>query len=154
MALFDNFDDTIFLKSNSILERKKDALEKLLLEYPNNSYLKAELFMVKRGLEGEKEIEYQLKKSNIGLYVIHDLNIEYEDLKAQIDYVVITKCFCYFLECKNLIGNITVDENGDFIREYSFNNKMIRKAIYSPLRQVEAQRDVYKKLWNSMNWEI
>ena len=55
----------------------------------------------------------------------------------------------YFIECKNLIGNITVNENGDFIREYTFNGKKIKKGMYSPLRQVEAQREVIRKIWES-----
>ena len=30
-----------------------------------------------------------------------------------------------------------------------FDNKKVKKGMYSPLRQVEAQRDVYKKIWNT-----
>ncbi len=81
--------------------------------------------------------------------MLRDINLEFEDLKAQIDYIVLTKRYCYFIECKNLIGNITVNENGDFIKEYTINGKRIKKGMYSPLRQVEAQIDVYKKLWNT-----
>ena len=152
MGLIDNifgFKDTIFLKETSSLQNKYDALCKLIKEYPNNDNLKEEFFIVKKGIEGENEIKYQLSKANIGMYVLHDINIEYEDLKAQIDYIVITKYFCYFIECKNLIGNIKVNDKSEFIREYTFNNKKVKKGMYSPLRQVEAQRDVYKKIWNT-----
>ena len=143
------FKDTIFLKESSDLQDKYDALSKLNKEYPNNDDIKEELYIVKKGLDGEKEIAYQLKKSNIGMYVLHDINIEYEDLKAQIDYIVVTRYCCYFLECKNLIGNITITDKGNFIREYEVNGRKIKKGIYSPFRQVEAQRDVYKKIWNT-----
>ena len=149
MPLFDFFKDTIFLKENSDLQDRYDALLRLKDEFPNNEDISEEMFIIKKGLDGEKEIKYQLSKSNLGLFVLNDINIEYEDLKAQIDYVVITKMYCYFIECKNLIGNITVNEKGDFIREYTFNNKKVKKGMYSPLRQVEAQRDVYKKIWNN-----
>ena len=146
--LFERFTETIFLKESNSLQDMVDALTKLSEEYPNNEDIKEELFIAKKGLAGEKEIAYQLKKSNVGMYVLHDINIEYEDLKAQIDYVIITKAYIYFLECKNLFGNITVNEKGDFIREYSYYNHKVRKGIYSPYRQVEAQRDVFKKIWN------
>ena len=149
MILFDTFKDTIFLKEDSDLQDRYDALLKLKEEYPNNEDLYEELYIVKKGLDGENEIRYQLSKSNLGLYVLRDINLEFEDLKAQIDYIVITKRYCYFIECKNLIGNITVNEKGDFIREYTINGRKIKKGMYSPLRQVEAQRDVYKKLWNT-----
>ena len=149
MLLFNNFDDTIFVKESTDLESRYNALSKLIDENPNNDDIKQALYIVKKGLDGEKEIAYQLKKSNLGLYVLHDINIEYEDMKAQIDYIVISKAYIYFIECKNLYGNITVNENGDFIRTYLYNGKQYKKGIYSPLRQVEAQRDVYKKIWNN-----
>lgn len=149
MPLFDFFKDTIFLKENSDLQDRCDALIKLKNEYPNNENIQEELYIIKKELEGENEIKYQLSKSNLGLYVLRDVNFEIGGLKAQIDYIVITKANCYFIECKNLVGNITVNEKGDFIREYTINGKKIRKGMYSPLRQVEAQRDVFKKIWNN-----
>ena len=149
MVMFDFFKDTIFLKESSDLQDRYDALMKLKDEYPKCERIDEELYVVRKGLEGENEIKYQLSKANLGLYVLRDINIEYEDLRAQIDYVVITKMYCYFIECKNLAGNITVNEKGDFIREYNINNKKFKTGMYSPLRQVEAQRDVYKKIWNN-----
>ncbi len=147
--LLSTFTDTIFLKKSSNLQKKYESLLKLLKEYPNNEKLQEEFYFVKKGFEGENEIRYQLSKSNLGLFVLSDINIQYEDLTAQIDYVVLSKAYCYFIECKNLVGNITVNDKGDFIREYTFNNKKIKKGMYSPLRQVEAQIDVYKKIWNN-----
>ena len=143
------FKDTIFYKSDSDLQERFDVLTKLNKEYPSNNDVLSELYIVKKGLEGEKEISYQLQKANIGMYVLHDVKVKYGDLTAQIDYIVITSVFIYFIECKNLIGNITVNENGDFIREYTFNGKKIKKGMYSPLRQVEAQREVIRKIWES-----
>ena len=149
MILLDTFKDTIFLKESSELQKQYLALTKLIEEYPNNEKLKEEYYNIKKGYQGENEIAYQLEKSNLGLYVLHDIHIEYENLKAQIDFIVVTKSYCYFIECKNLTGNITIDEKGDFIKEYTYNNKKIETGIPSPLRQVEAQRDVYKKIWNT-----
>ena len=155
MRLIDNaidafrFKDTIFYKEDSDLQDKYDALFRLNKEYPNNDDLLSELFIVKKGLEGENEIAYQLKKSNIGMYVLRDIKVKYEDLSAQIDYVVLTPLCTYFIECKNLVGNITVNEKGDFIRELYINGKTIKKGMYSPLRQVEAQREVIRKIWES-----
>lgn len=143
------FHDTIFLKDSSDLKDKYDALIKLLKEYPDNDDIKEELYIVKKGLEGEDEIKYQLEKSNIGMYVLRDVNVEYNGLKSQIDYIVVTKAYCYFLECKNLIGNIIVNENGDFIREFIFNGRKVKKGMYSPIRQVDAQLDVYRKIWQN-----
>ena len=143
------FKDTVFYKENSDLQNKYDALKKLNDKYPNNDDILSELFIVKKGLDGENEIAYQLKKAHIGMYVLRDIKVKYEDLTAQIDYVIITPVYTYYVECKNLVGNITVTDKGDFIREFSINGKKIKKGMYSPLRQVEAQREVIRKIWES-----
>ena len=143
------FKDTIFYKENSFLQHKYEALKKLNEEYPNNKDLKNELFITKQGLDGENEIAYQLKKSSIGMYVLRDMRFQYEDLTAQIDFIVVTPIFVYFIECKNLVGNITITDQGDFIREYNLDGQLVKKGMYSPLRQVEAQREVLRKIWET-----
>ena len=143
------FKDTVFYKENSDLQDKYNALKKLNDEYPNNEDLLSELYIVKKGLDGENEIAYQLKKAHIGMYVLRDIKVKHEDLTAQIDYVIITPVYTYYVECKNLVGNITVTDKGDFIRDFTINGKKIKKGMYSPLRQVEAQREVIRKIWES-----
>lgn len=143
------FTDTVFYKENSDLQSRFDALKQLNEEFPDNDSLLSELFIIKKGLEGENEIAYQLKKAHIGMYVLRDVKVKYEDLTAQIDYVIVTPVYDYFVECKNLVGNITVTDKGDFIREFTINGKKIKKGMYSPLRQVEAQREVVRKIWES-----
>ena len=143
------FKETVFYKESSDLQNKYDALKKLNDEYPNNEDLLSEMYIVKKGLDGENEIGYQLKKAHIGMYVLRDIKVKYEDMTAQIDYVIITPVYTYYVECKNLVGNITVTDKGDFIREFTINGRKIKKGMYSPLRQVEAQREVIRKIWES-----
>lgn len=149
--LFDKFEDTIFYKESTDLQNRYDALVKLSMEFPDNDFIAEELFLVSKGLAGEKEIKYQLSKCNLGLYVLQDVSFEYDFLTAQVDFIVITKYGCYFIECKNLIGNILVNEKGDFIREYTYKGRKIKKGLESPYRQVNAQLDVYRKIWKNRN---
>ena len=90
-----------------------------------------------------------LRAGVVGLYVLIDIKVKNEDFTAQIDYVIITPTYDYYIECKNLVGNITVTDKGDFIREFTVNGRKIKKGMYSPLRQVEAQREVLRKIWDS-----
>ena len=154
LDIFDKFRDAIILKEDCELERKVKYLEELKNKNHNNKSITQQLYIAQKGLEGENEIIYQLKKSNIGMFILHDVNLVYEDLKAQIDFVVITPWCCYFIECKNLIGNISVNEKGDFIREYSFKGHKVKKGMESPYRQVQAQRDVYKKIWLKLQGKL
>lgn len=139
--------ETIVYKHESELQLKYDALMKLKSEIKENKELEQELLMVKKGLIGENEIEYQLMKSDIGMYILRDIKVKYKDLTAQIDYIVITPIYTYFIECKNLMGNITIDSKGNFIREWINSNKQKQRiGMPLPLNQVENQRNVMKKI--------
>lgn len=146
MELFKKFTETIFYKKDSQLEEQISALKELQHEYPNNSKLNYKLKLCELGLIGENEIEFELKNANIGMYILHDVNLKYKDLTAQIDYIIITPGYTYFVECKNLIGNISVNNRGEFIREYIYNHKKIVEGIYSPIRQAERHIEIFKKL--------
>lgn len=146
MELFKKFTETIFYKKDSQLEEQISALKELQQEYPNNSKLNYKLKLCELGLIGENEIEFELKNANIGMYILHDVNLKYKDLIAQIDYIIITPGYTYFVECKNLIGNISVNNRGEFIREYIYNHKKIVEGIYSPIRQAERHIEIFKKL--------
>ena len=154
LEIFDKFRDVIILKEDCELERKLKRLEELKQKNPDDKDIIQQYNIAHKGLKGEEEIIYQLKKSNIGMYVLHDINLVYEDLKAQIDFILITPWCCYFIECKNLNGNIIINEKGDFIREYYEKGKKIQKGIESPYRQVEAQREVYKKIWFKLQGKL
>ncbi len=143
---FKKFDETIFFKSHSELEDRINYLKKLNTK---NDKQKLALKLCEIGLQGEKEIEYELKHCDIGMYVLHDVHLEYNNDKAQIDYILITPGFMYFIECKNLIGNITIDSTGQFIREYSYDSKFTKESIYSPLTQAQKHIDLFKKIWKS-----
>lgn len=146
MELFNRFRETIFLKEDSDLEKQIEDLKKIP-DYSKNKNILKDIKLLEIGLQGEKEIAFELKNANIGMYVLHDVTIQYEDLKAQIDYIIITKGFTYLVECKNLIGNITVDNKGEFRREYEINGQKYKEAIYSPYTQAVRHKDVLKKRW-------
>lgn len=152
--LLNNFTETIFYKKDSELEKQITALKNVIKMYPNLLSLKKKLVLCELGLKGEHEIEYELKNANIGMFVLHDVNMEYNDLKAQVDYIVITPAKTYFIECKNLTGNITVDNKGEFTREWYYNGKKIKEGIYSPLRQAERHIEVFKMIWKSRNTSL
>lgn len=143
MELFCRFIETVFLKKGNHLQRYILTLEELEKKYPTSEKIKKDLRLAKLGLKGEEEIEYELSHANLGLYVLHDITLQYEDLKAQIDYVVVSRGKVYLIECKNLLGNITINERGEFIRE----TDKKREGIYSPLRQAQRHVEVLKKIW-------
>ena len=154
MELFGKFHETIFLKSDSNLEKNINELKEIRNTLHDTSKIDKDIKLLEIGLQGEKEIEFELKNANIGMYVLHDINIEFEDLKAQIDYIIVTKAYTYLVECKNMIGNITINENGEFKRAYNYNGEKIVEGIYSPYRQALRHKEVLKKIWLSKHNKI
>lgn len=154
MPLFEKFYDTIFLKEDNSLERQINELNSIKDKVEEKDKIEKNIKLLEYGLQGEKEIAFELKHANLGLYVLHDIVLECDDLSAQIDYVIVTKAYTYLVECKNLIGNITIDDKGQFSREYNYNGKKIKEAIYSPYTQAQRHKDVLLKRWYKKHGKI
>ncbi len=75
-----------------------------------------------------------------------DLHYEFEGLTAQIDYLIITRKRIFVVECKNLFGNIEINNSGDFIRTMEFNRKYKKEGIYSPITQNKRHLDLLKQI--------
>lgn len=148
-SLWNSFTDTIFLKEDSNLEKQVEELKNIRDSLEDKATIDKDIRLLEFGIKGENEIAYELKNANLGLYVLRDITIEYEEAKAQIDFVVISKGFIYLIECKNLFGNIWIDNQGQFHREYELNNRKIKEAIYSPYTQAVRHKEILKKRWTS-----
>lgn len=148
MALFQRKIGPIFLKEDS---ETTEYIEKLnLLSEKVSSDLKKqidkEIKLAQYGEMGEKNIAFELKNSGIDMYILHDIYLTYGELSAQIDYMVFTRKRIYVIECKNLIGDITIDNDGNFVRKYELFGKIIKEGIYSPITQNERHMEVIKNI--------
>ena len=128
MGFFDKKIGTIFLKEDSDAEifitKMTELSSKAEGQLKND--IETQIKLASYGVYGEKNIAFELKNSGIDMYVLHDLCLEYEGLKAQIDYLIITRQRAYVIECKNLIGNIEIDSDGNFIRTYELFGKKVK----------------------------
>lgn len=154
MSLFEKFQRTVFVKDDSELEEKLNSLKAIRDKVVEKDEIEKEIKISELGLIGEKRIEYELKCANIGMYVLHDVNVVVDELTAQVDWVVITPAYCYLIECKNLIGNVTVNSQGEFRRYYQYKGKKIAEAIYSPYRQAVRHKEIWKKDWCTRRGKI
>ncbi|MGY3717644.1 HRDC domain-containing protein [Sutcliffiella cohnii] len=127
-----------------------DALTKMV----ENNYSKVDQKKVEQHLKlfsigqtGESSVMFELKNSMLPIVILHDVNIEYEDYKAQMDFVIVTHKFILVLEVKKLFGNITVTDKGEFQRVITKNNRVVNKeGMYSPINQVERHVAILEKL--------
>lgn len=152
-CIFDTFKETIFLKDDSNLKKQVEELKEIQKEN-NSPNINKDIKLLELGIKGEEAISFELKNCNLGLYVLRDVTIKHNDTKAQIDYVIVSKGYIYLVECKNLIGNIYVDSNGQFQREYEYNGKKIKESIYSPYTQAIRHKEILKSKWISKNSKL
>ncbi|OFV69601.1 HRDC domain-containing protein [Acetobacterium wieringae] len=148
MSLFTPNTTPIFLKEDSDTSQQIARLKELHAQATGKlkDDIARELSLVSYGEVGEKNIAFELKNSGMPMCIIHDLHLQHEDLTAQIDYVVVTRKLVFFIECKNLYGNIEIDNQGNFVRSYPWNGRTVREGIYSPITQNQRHLEVYRQL--------
>jgi superfamily II DNA helicase RecQ len=101
---------------------------------------------------GENNIIFELKNSGMPMYLLRDIHLEIDGLSAQIDCIVVTRKVIFVIECKNLIGNIDIDNDGNFIRNYTINGRNVKEGIYSPITQNQRHLEVIRRIkGNSKN---
>ncbi|WP_377887548.1 HRDC domain-containing protein [Alkalihalobacillus sp. R86527] len=102
------------------------------------------------GHTGEKSVMFELQHSMLPLLILHDVHLEFENYKAQIDFIVITHKFILVLEVKKLFGNIRITDKGEFQRVITKNNRVVNKeGMYSPVNQAERHVNILEKLLKS-----
>ncbi len=151
MSLFTPNTTPIFLKEDSTTSRQIDRLKELqeIATGKVKDDIAREINLASYGEVGEKNIAFELKNSGMPMVIIHDLRLEFEELSAQIDYVVVTRKLIFFIECKNLYGNIDIDDLGNFVRSYSWNGRTVKEGIYSPITQNQRHLEVLKQIGRS-----
>lgn len=146
MGLFTKRIGPVFFKeSNSaqiFINRMQELQQRATGELKQK--IEKQINLAKYGAIGEQNIAFELQNSGMDMYVLHDIYLEAGGLTAQIDYIVITRQSIYVIECKNLIGNIEIDNAGAFIRSYEMYGRRIKEGIYSPITQNQRHLQVLK----------
>ena len=138
----------VFYKSDSDSLKQLERLKQLhaTASEQHKPQIERDMKLLSYGILGEENVAFELNNSYLPLIALHDLRLEYEGLSAQIDYLIITPKLCLIVECKNLFGNITIKQNGDFIRELNYNGKRYKEGIYSPMTQNTRHLEMVKRI--------
>lgn len=140
----------LFLKSFNKENEQIKELEELLniCNEECKKFIEQDIKKLKYGQIGENNVYYELKNSFIPMICMHDLRLNYRDSIAQIDFLVLTSKYIYVIECKNLIGDISITQDGEFIRYIKdYNGKTVSKqGMYSPIVQNERHINIIKEI--------
>lgn len=148
MGLFDKLNAPVFFADNSTAAAQLEELETLQSKATGEtaSLIENEIKNVRAGISGENQIRYELENSHLPMYVLHDIYLEHNGLTAQIDYLIITRHHVFVIECKNLYGNIEINNTGDFIRTIPDGKRTKREGIYSPITQNRRHLELIKQI--------
>lgn len=151
MELFKKQIGVVFLKQESDAQYFIDKMDELYQKAQGDlkKKIKQQRDLAWYGKKGEDNVAYELKNSGIDMYVLRDVYLESGEMSAQIDYIIITRKRTYVVECKNLIGNIEINNAGNFIRTYELGGKKIREGIYSPITQNQRHLQAIKEVRKS-----
>ncbi|MEG0873606.1 MAG: nuclease-related domain-containing protein, partial [Clostridia bacterium] len=140
----------VFTKEFNKKNKQIEELENLLQKASGKPrvFIENDINKLKYGSIGENNIYYEFKNSFMPIVCLHDVRIEYDNLVAQIDFVAITTKNIFVIECKNLIGDISVNDKGEFIRykKNTYGKVVSKEGMYSPIVQNERHINVLKEL--------
>jgi hypothetical protein len=146
--LFGSDPTPVFVKEDSTAEVDLEKMKELLplASGYKKQCLERDIKLVEAGIVGERRVAFELRNAHLPLYVIHDLYLKHQGLTTQIDFLVMTPYICLVIECKNLVGDIKIDAEGNFIRTFGYNRHRDSEAIYSPVTQNRRHLELMKSI--------
>ena len=147
-ALFFKYFGPVFIKEDSDAESFVEKMKSLSSRASGKikDKIDEQIAIAEAGLKGEHQIAFELKNSGMDMLIMHDLYLEKNGLSAQIDFLVITRKHIFVIECKNLYGNIEIDEKGNFIRHMGQGKFYRKEGFPSPVSQNERHLNILKEI--------
>lgn len=147
-ALFFKYFGPVFIKEDSDAESFVEKMKSLSTRASGKlkDKIDEQITVAEAGLKGENQIAFELKNSGMDMLIMHDLYLEKNGLSAQIDFLVITRKHIFVIECKNLYGNIEIDEKGNFIRHMGQGKFYRKEGFPSPVSQNERHLNILKEI--------
>ncbi|MCI6190612.1 MAG: NERD domain-containing protein [Clostridium sp.] len=136
-----------FSSENKNISNLQELLKEVSDEETTNN-IKNKINRLSYGLIGEKNVAYELKNSHMPILILHNLYLEFNGLTAQIDFVVVSEKFILVIECKNLVGEIDINNKGEFTRVFKTSTGKVYKkeGMYSPIVQNERHLELIKDI--------
>lgn len=141
----------MLIKSPDDKKKRLRLLEELRasdrLDERQKDWLRNEYRRLAPGTTGERDAAHYLDMSfseSKNHAVLHDLRLEANGQIAQIDHLIVNRMlYFYLLETKTYSGSLHINEQGEFMVEYSGER---RWGIESPLEQSRRHETVLKKV--------
>jgi hypothetical protein len=108
---------------------------------------------IKAGQKQELDVAFYLRrafKDHDQFFVFNDIKLTHNNETAQIDHLIVHTFGFILIESKSITGEVTVNKYEEWSRSY--NGKW--NGMPSPIKQVELQKDLLKKLLKDYDSEL
>ncbi|MBA6294415.1 nuclease-related domain-containing protein [Colwellia sp. MB02u-9] len=108
---------------------------------------------IKAGQKQELDVAFYLRrafKDHDQVFVFNDIKLTHNNETAQIDHLIVHTFGFILIESKSITGEVTVNKYEEWSRSY--NGKW--NGMPSPIKQVELQKDLLKKLLKDYDSEL
>ncbi|MDD3654372.1 MAG: NERD domain-containing protein [Desulfotomaculaceae bacterium] len=125
-----------------------ETLAKQLVNGHKKNMILKDIAYLRKGLEGESNVYYELINSFLPILCLHDIRLEYKGYTAQFDFIIISDKFICVLETKQLNGNVMINADGSFVRiiQNKDGREIKREGMYSPITQNERHLNILKQI--------
>jgi hypothetical protein len=139
------------LKSADNRQPQVDALTMLLarvdIPNPTRQRIEQEIRNIRAGQRAEKDAAYQIEfyaARNQNVMTIHDLRVSCNGRVAQIDHLIITRLFEFWVcESKRFAEGVEINDYGEWSARYGDERRGIPSPIEQNNRHIEVLRDVF-----------
>lgn len=148
MRLFDKLNGPLIYKDSDYARNQLEVLNGLhdKASGEKKRLIAQDIRLLEYGIKGEENVLFELMNSFMPMLVLRDLHLQYDGLSAQIDFLVVTRKLTFLIECKNMFGDIEVNNAGDFILTLEFDGKKKKEGIYSPITQNKRHLELLKAI--------
>lgn len=108
---------------------------------------------IKAGQKQELDVAFYLRrafKDHDQVFVFNDIKLTYNNETAQIDHLIVHTFGFILIESKSITGEVTVNKYEEWSRSY--HGKW--NGMASPIKQVELQKDLLKKILRDHDSEL
>ncbi|MBC9785338.1 NERD domain-containing protein [Heliobacterium chlorum] len=139
----------------NILEQMQGILKKLPDTHPKYKRIESDMRKLASGNAGENNIAYHIKfwfGNNHNVIGVHNLTLEQDGRKAQIDYILAVPAGFLVIESKSITQHIRIDNLGNWVKTDAKGTAQ-NKGMYNPVEQnrrhIAVLKDLSNKICNS-----
>ena len=136
-------DKPTILKNTSIWEDECKRLEALMAQGKD---VKAEYDRAVKNAIGERRIIDALLTLDMPMYILRDVNINYDGKSSRVNCMVFTRKMAFVIECDDIYGSIEINHDGGFERSSGGRENKNVDGVFYPMEATKAHIDLIRKI--------